>query len=177
MAGFEYRKNLNGSSDNPVTLEVLAKDSITFTVGDAVRINTSGTVDVVDAGEGIGGICVGMVDAKGKALTPDSGTLNDYTMDSDNTTAAAKKYKVVFIPALSHYLFYNDSSGTLAQTNLFQYFDLADLDQVDQSSATDTATKQVRLIEIDPDHDGDASKGLFQIVESQFAQIGTTTAA
>lgn len=174
MSGFAYRKNLDGSAYVPSVLWVIGKNSIAFQVGDLVRINTSGFVDVVDATEAIGGVCVGVVDNKGLPVTPDSGTTDTWTLNSANQTNASYKYKVGFIPALPNYLFYNDSNGTLAQTNLLQYFDTVDENDVDASSATDTATAQVRLIEIDPDGDADASKGLFQIVESQFAQISAS---
>lgn len=171
MAGFHYRKNLDGSAYSPTNLSVTAKASTTYQVGDLIRINTSGTASLVAATEGIAGVVTGVTDVNGLAKTPDSGTTDTWT------TASSTTDKVFFIPALPNYLFYNDSSGTLAATNLFQYFDVSDENNVDQSSATDTATAQVRLIEIDPDHDGDASKGLFQIVESQLAQIGVSGAA
>jgi len=62
-------------------------------------------------------------------------------------------------------LFSNDSSGTLATTNLLQFFDLTDEDTINQSSASDTSG-QFQLIGLDPDNDGDVSKGLFRIAES-----------
>lgn len=175
MAGFSYRKNLDGSAYNPINMEVIGKNSVTFSRGDIIRINTSGFADIATGGEGIAGVCVSVVDSNGKALDTDSGTNDTWTLDSDNQTD--EKYKVVFIPALPNYLFYNDADASLAQTNLFQYFDTNDENDVDVATATDTATAQVRLIEIDPDDDGDASKGLFQIVESQFAPIAINTAA
>ena len=64
-------------------------------------------------------------------------------------------------------LWYNDSDGTLARTNIGQYFYvLSGSNQIDSASAADT-NGQFELIEIDPDNDGDASKGLFRIAESQ----------
>ena len=175
MGGFQFRKNLAGQSDAYVTLSVVGKNSVTFKKGDAIRINADGFADLADATEGIAGIVDGVTTAKDTRTDPDSGTLDEYTMASDNETVAQLKIK--FIPALVNYLFSNDASGDLAQTNLLQYFDLSDKDQVNQGSATNTATAQMRLVELDPDGDGDASKGLFQIVESQFAQIATTVAA
>lgn len=169
MSGFAYRKNLDGSAYNPINMRLLGKNSIQFSVGDLIRVNTSGNIDLSDSTEGVAGVVVTVEDANGLPVDPDSGTTETWTMSSTNTTVAL--HKVVFIPALPNYLFYNDSDGTLTDTNLFQYADVASSQQVTTGGFTDTATKQVRLIERDPDGDADASKGLFQIVESQFAPI------
>lgn len=177
MSGFAYRKNLDGSAYNPINMYVIGKNSIAFQVGDLVRINTSGFMDIVDATEGIAGVCVSVVDKNGLPVTPDSGTTDTWTMNSANQTDTNYQYKVVFIPALPNYLFYNDADDSLTATMEFQYFDTTDENDVNVGSATDTATAQVRLISRDPDGDGDASKGLFQIVESQFAQIATSGTA
>ena len=179
MAGFTYRKNLDGSAYVPALRRFGVKASTTYSVGDAIRINTSGTVSLAaapssGADNGIAGIVVQVVDANGLPITPDSGKLETWTIAASGTTTG---YKVDFIPALPNYLFYNDSSGTLSAATLLMYADLSNEYQVNQSSLTDTATAQVRLIEIDPDHDADASKGLFQIVESQFGQLGVGNAA
>jgi hypothetical protein len=176
MAGFAYRKNLDGSSQSPTLLHKIGKSSVTFSVGDLVRVDASGFVDVVDADENsIAGVCQMVVDSDGKAIDTDSGTNDTWTMESDNETV--DQYKVAFIPALPNYIFYNDADDSLTRTMEFQYFDTNNEYQVDVASATDSATAMVKLIERDPDHDGDASKGLFQIVESQFATDAVDTAA
>ena len=169
---FLFRKSIDGSSSPPVNLYAIAKDSIAFQVGDLIRINTSGFADVVDQGECIGGVCVGVVDINGLPVTPDSGTTDTWTMGSTNSSATYKK--VVFIPAFPQYLFYNDADGTLTQAMEFEYFDTNDENDVDIARATDTWSAQVQLISRDPDGDADASKGLFRIVESQFGQVGVT---
>ena len=168
MSGFTYRKNISGGSEAPVMLDVVGANSVVFQVGDVIRINTSGFGALFVAGDLVLGVVTGIVDKNGNAIDPDSGTLDTYTMASDNQTVAQKK--VQYIPALQQYLFYNDSDDTLARTNLFQYFPLNDENDVNGSSSSDSTLDTVRLIEIDPDHDGDASKGLFQIVESLWAQ-------
>jgi len=176
MAGFAYRKNIDGSSDTPTLRQVIAKNSITFTVGDMVRINTSGFGDIVDADEDISGVLAGVVDQNGASLSPDSGTLDTYSMDADNQTAATKKYKLAYIPALPHYLFYNDADGDIAEIEVLQNFDLITSDQVQASSAADTQ-KQVQLVEFDPDGDSDASKGLFRVVETHYGTVAAYRAA
>ncbi len=174
--GFQYAKNLDGSAYVPSLIYIIAEDSVTFTMGDVVRVNTDGFVELVDGTtNGIAGVISQVVDQNEKALDPDSGTLHDYTTDSDNTTATTKQYKVGFIPALANYLFYNDSSGTLYQTGLFAFYNITSESQV-LNTINDTV-QQFRLIELDPDGDADLSKGLFQIMESQFATLGMVPAA
>ena len=169
--GFQYAKDMDGTTKVPALLYVIGKNSVTFTIGDLVRINTSGFCDIADANtEAIAGVVSQIVDKNGKSVDADSGTLHDYTMNSANQTSASYQYKIGFIPALPNYLFYNDTSGDLTRTMMFQYFYLTSESQVDGTSGTDTHVEQFRLIERDPDHDADASKGLFQIVQSQFAQ-------
>lgn len=166
MTGFSYRKNIDGSTGAPTVLQAVGKNSITFQVGDLIRVNTSGFADVVDTGEAITGVVVGVVDANGVKIDPDSGTLDTYTMSSDNQTVAQKEVR--YIPALPHYLFFNDADASLTRAMELKYFDTNDENDVDVASATDSETAQVQLIERDPDGDGDASKGLFRIAESHF---------
>lgn len=170
MAGFSYRKNLDGSAYVPSLLGGIGVNSGVFSVGDVVRIDNEGFISLADAAtDAICGVVQQVVTSAGASKSPDSGTTDTYTMTSDNETVALDEIR--YIPALANYLFYNDSSGTLAQSNLGQFFSVTSESQVDQSTATDTAVEQFRLVEIDPDGDADASKGLFQIAESQFGQI------
>lgn len=168
MAGFSYRKSIDGNPYNPAMVEIIGANSVVFQIGDLVRINNAGFVSLATAGDLILGVVQGVVDKNGKAIDPDTGTRDTFTVASDNQTVAQKK--VQLIPALPQYLWYNDADDTLAQTNLFQYFNINDENDVDVSGSSDSTLSTVRLIEIDPDHDGDASKGLFQIVESFWAQ-------
>ena len=169
MAGFKLRKNLDGSSaSSHALLEITAANSIVVQKGDLVRVNTGGFGALVTTGDVIVGVVAGVVDSKGLPIDPDSGTRDVYTMASDNQTVAQKK--IQYIPALPQYLFYNDADDTLAQSNLFQYFDVNDENDVDVATGHDSTVSQVQLVQIDPDGDADASKGLFRIVESVFAQ-------
>ena len=175
--GFTFRKNLDGSAYVPSLLYFIGKNSVAFKTGDPVRINTSGFCDLSDAvGDTIVGIVQTVVDKNGKAVTPDSGTLNTWTMGGTNQTVTLNE--VAIIPALPQYLFYNDADASLTQAMELKYFDLTvSTSQIDVGSATDTATASYRLVQRDPDDDGDASKGLFQIVESQLAPISVGRAA
>lgn len=163
MAGFRFRKQLNGTNSY-VQKNLVGANSVVFQVGDLIRVNQSGFAALVTTGDVILGVVTGVTDANGIKIDPDSGTLDTYTMASDNQTVALKQ--VHYIPAFPEYLFYNDSDDTLARTNLFQWFDVNDENDVDVATASDSTVGQVRLIEIDPDGDADASKGLFQICES-----------
>jgi hypothetical protein len=58
----------------------------------------------------------------------------------------------------------------LDEAHIGYFFDLANHTTVDEDTHSDTTQATVRLWEYDPDHDGDASKGLFQFVETQFGQ-------
>lgn len=175
MAGFQYRKNLSGEIGAPTLLDFIIDNSDVIQIGDMVRVNTDGHVTLATTGSTQAGVVVGVVDKNGLRIDPDSGTLDTYTVASDNETVAQKKARI--IPAMPDYLFFNDADDTLATANLLQYFDLNDENDVDVATATDTATAQVRLVQLDPDGDGDASKGLFQIVESQFGTIAVANAA
>ena len=177
VKGFDYRKSLR-AGENYVKLQFLLDDSAEFTLGDMVRIDTDGLLVVNGAGNTIFGKLDGIVDLNGinifspraqgtagSTLTPD----DTITTSSTNSTDATRKIKgeVIIDPAGLN-LYYNDSNGTLAQTNVGQCFDLTSTgDQVDQATATD-GTAQMQLLQIDPDGDGDASKGLFRIVENQY---------
>lgn len=167
MAGFKFRKTLGGGTAEATELSLIGTNSGVFQIGDAIRVDEDGRAALVTTGDNILGFVSGVTTVNDTYTTPDSGTTDTYTMASDNETVAQRKIK--YVPALQEYLFYNDSDDTLAVGNLFQLFDLNDENDVDVGTASDT-TGQVRLIQLDPDGDGDASKGLFQVVESFFAQ-------
>jgi len=161
MAGFIFRKSLL-TKDAPTSLNFIIDNSDTITIGDAVMLNSDGHVVVATTGEEILGIVIGVVDKNGLPISADTGTTDTFTVDSDNETVDLVEAKVIVD---KYSLFSTDSSGTLATTNLMQFFDLTDEDTLDQTSASDT-TGQFQLISLDPDGDGDASKGLFRIAES-----------
>lgn len=180
VAGFFYRRSLAGV-DGPVPLEFIIEDSNTITLGDAVRLQTTGFLTNSAAGEPVLGIVAGLVDrgginvfspransssVLGTTLTPD----DTITVSSTNSSDATREVKAqVFLDTSGDILWYNDADGNLAQTNVMQLFDVvAAGDQIDQGSASDS-NGQFQLLQIDPDDDADLSKGLFRIVEGQLA--------
>lgn len=170
MSGFSYRKSLSGVNQAPAELQILGGNSVVFQKGDLIRVDQDGTAALVTTGDLVLGVCTGVVDKNGLPVDTDSGTTDTWTMNSANESTATLKHKVQYIPALADYLFYNDSDDTLAQANLMQYFPVNDENDVNGSSSSDSTLDTVRLVEIDPDNDADASKGIWQIVESFWAQ-------
>lgn len=184
--GFKFRKSLNGL-EHPATIQVIIADSATLTLGDIVRVSTSGYVKRAAAGEPVAGVLDGIVDQNGinvfspraqgvtgTTLTPD----DTVAVSSTNTSDGTRKLKAIIIPDVGgHNLYFNDADGDLAQTNLFQFFDVgSNSGQISQSSASD-ANGQAQLIQIDPDGDGDLSKGLYRFNETQYSGgIDTATA-
>jgi hypothetical protein len=182
--GFEPRKYLSGV-EHPGILAVRLGNSKTITIGDVVRINNAGLLDLVGAGNPALGVVVGIVDENdinpfsfsyvnntGATLKPDDTVV---TAADNSSRAHYLKARVIADPA-GVVLFYNDANGDVAQTNLGQLFNVtASSDQIDQATASDTSG-QFQLIELDPDEDANASKGLFRLVEGQLAsQLGNST--
>lgn len=174
MAGFIFRHNLDGGAYVPSLLYGIGKNSIIFSVGDAVRFNTSGFLDLATANEQVMGFIATVVDENGIALTPDAGTTNTWTMESDNETV--NMYQVSILPAMPHYAFSTDSDTTIEQASLGKYFNInATSDGIVTSGESDTiGTLMFQLVGIDPDNDGDVSMGLYRCVASQ---MGATTIA
>lgn len=183
--GFTFRGTLYGA-EHPGTQRFLLAGSATVKIGDLVRVNTSGLLVRCATGEAPAGVLVGIVDQNGMnvfspraqgttgaTLTPD----DQVATASDNATNAVKNLKgdVILDPA-GVCLWFNDADGNNAQTNLFQMYDVANGNQVTTGSASD-ANGQVQLLELDPDNDGDLSKGLYRIHENQFGMgIDSATA-
>lgn len=173
MSGFQYRRNIDGSSQSPTNLSLVGKNSIVFQVGDLIRVSNAGFAALVVTGDLVLGVVTGVTDANGSPVAPDSGTTDTYTMASDNQTVAGKK--VFYIPALANYLWYNTADSAITATNLFQYMAVNDENDVDPGTVSDTTVDTVRLIQLDPDGTGVTGAGLFQIVESFWAQNGGGT--
>jgi hypothetical protein len=174
MAGFEYRGQLNGG-DNPVVLAVKIANSSTVKVGDAVQAEafaSGGGCKRAAAGTEILGVCIAIVDANGIDLDNTSADKFDgtwttasstYAASADNMTDKAIAAKVIVD---KNALWYNDAAGDLAAADELKYFDLDDQDQVADQNGADNAGALI-LVKRDPDGDGDASKGIFKIAESE----------
>lgn len=165
MSGFSFRKQLDGTNSYTL-MELAATAAVVYQKGDLIRVNQDGTASLATTGDLILGVVESVVDANGLPVTPDSGTTDTWTM------AATTSNLVQYIPALANYLFYADADGSLTATMMFQFFGIDDENNPDTASVapSDSTVNTLRLIERDPDGDADASKGLWQIVESFWAQ-------
>jgi len=183
---FDYRKNLLGAVGSPTPLKILIANSTTLKYGQMVRVNTSGFVVAAGVGNAILGYVSGFIDNSGVPVngfqydvskTGHTNSGDDTVVTaSDNQSRAKAVFAEVVVPT-EGVLLYNDASADLAQTNLMQLFDLtSSSDQVDQGTASDTSG-QMQLVQLDPDNDGDASKGLFRVSEPQLlGHVGNSTA-
>jgi len=175
--GFRFRKSLIGL-EHPATDNFLLAGSATVKIGDLVRVNTGGLLVRCATGEIPCGVLVGIVDQNGinvfspraqgtagATLTPD----DQVATSSTNATDATRKLMgQVSVEVAGTNLWFNDADNDFTISNLFQTFDVANGNQVTFASASDTTSKEVMLYAIDPDGDGDASKGLFRIANNQF---------
>jgi hypothetical protein len=164
-------------------------NSTTIRIGDLVRVNTGGFVVPAATGEVVAGVCTGFVDENGKNILGQGLTnTTGHTPTGDDTVATASNNQTrasfvqaqVVIDVSGQILWKNKADSALAQTNLFQFFDVASGRQVTVGSAGD-ANGQVQLIQLDPDATGGASAdttmGLFRLNETQFnAGVDTATA-
>lgn len=172
---------LYGGQDvsNFISLVYRVANSSTIKIGDAVRVNTGGFAVRAGAGNPVLGIVQDIVDKNevspfslihsrntGATLTGD----DTVATASDNQTRTDNYIQVqVLLDPAGNALFYNDADGDLATTNLLQSFDVvAASGQIAQNTASDS-NGQFQLVKLDPDNDGNASKGLFRIAEGQLA--------
>ncbi|MGH2613202.1 MAG: hypothetical protein ACRDFB_09185 [Rhabdochlamydiaceae bacterium] len=181
VKGFSYTKAILGV-DAPNQLLFILKSSSQFTIGDAVRLNTSGLlVRCANTDPAVLGIVQGFYDQTGNlgvfsprisgaaiagaTLTPD----DTITTASDNSSNGLKKLSAYVIPNIAGEVLYrNVANGSLTQVNVGAFFNVvsSNAGQIDQASASFT-NGQFQLVSLDPDGDSDATKGLFRIAQGQ----------
>jgi len=183
--GFRVYQHGSGEISAPIFITFKIGNTVTLKLGDLVRVNTGGFLVRAASGEVPAGVLQGVVDQNGVPPWTAFWVNNaGVTITNDDTvvTSATNQTRtdnylqgqIGFDPA-GMTLFYNDADANLAATNLFQMFDVANSNQVTVGGSE--ANGQVQLISIDPDNDGDASKGLFRINENQFsAGVDSATA-
>lgn len=184
VKGFKPYRSLYGV-DMPNSLNFLLENSVTLTIGDAVRLDTNGAIKRCAAADpAVLGILTALYDQNGQVgvfassripgtaiagatLTPD----DTIVTASDNRTSGAKQLKgAVTMDPSGMILYQNVTNGALAQANVGQFFNVAsgNSGQIDQASASNTAG-QFQLVALDPDGDGDTTKGLFRVAQNQFS--------
>ena len=174
--GFYFRKNMVGGDDHPPYADFILANSQTVTLGDAVTLS-SGFAAVCSTNDRPIGIVDSIVDFNGLPVNgfnshaTQTGTVtgdDTYASASDNQTVDQVKVRVSMYRPMD--LYYNDADDTLAQANIGTYFDMNSTgDNIDVASGTTSGVWQ--LMEIDPDNDGDASKGLFRIAEPYWKTV------
>jgi hypothetical protein len=183
---FAFSKNLSALGSSPTPIKVKIGNSTTMKVGQMARVNTAGYAVPAGVGNPILGLVSGLVDGNDVPVnafqydasrTGHTNSGDDTVVTaSDNQSRTQAVYAEILV-ATEPVLFYNDASADLAQTNLMQLFDLVSTsDQVDQATASDT-NGGLQLIQLDPDNDGDASKGLFRIAEPQLVGYHNSNSA
>ena len=146
--GFSLKKGLYGV-ENPASMDFIIEDSATITIGDPVRLDTSGYLKRSAAGEPILGICVGLVDKGGiNVFSPRAAGTTGATLTPDDTVAASStntsdasrnlKAQVVLDPA-GALLWWNDSDATLSQSSVGQHFDVGStVGRISATTASDS---------------------------------------
>src|SRR5690348_11418301 len=137
VKGFRFYKSLLGV-DSPVQLLYILENSVTVTVGDAVRLDTNGCVKrCASTDPAVLGIVQGIYDQNGQlgvfspripstAIAGATLTFDDtIATASDNRTNVAKKLSVYVIPDQGEVLYWNQANNTgLAQANIGQLYNV-----------------------------------------------------
>ena len=165
MASFTYAGQLN-SSEAPVTIDVVIKNSAHVAIGEAVTLDSG--VDSADVvGDRILGVCVGIYDSAGIGLDNTAQTLDGtwvsstktYTAASDNVTVLKVTAKVI-VDKMA--LFRNDADADMTALMVASHFHIVSATRIDgDTNAQDKG--QFWLAKLDPE---DASVGFFCISES-----------
>lgn len=162
---FLYRRTASGVG-HPNTTDVLIKNSATIQIGDVVRSYVAGVCEVNIAAKPSLGVVVGVVDADGLPVDPDSGTLDTYTVASDNQTVGLKRAQVILSKDA---VFSADVDGTIGTTNTSNLrgctIDLTDENSLAETSALRNASGQFYSHGVDPEDSGNL---LVSIMESEF---------
>ena len=125
------------------TFGFVVSSGVIVTVGNVVTLVSGYVENIADTGEPVLGVAAGTVTGNG-----------------------TNKVQVYTDPNL---IFYNDSDGTLAQTDVGKVYRTTASKKIDQSTGAVNTAYAFVLVGVDPDGDADASKGLFKIYRSQLA--------
>lgn len=165
---FIFRKTLRPNAER-VLMEKTLADSTNFTVGDAVKMNTSNRLELAGAGNAVAGIIVEMRKKDGSPLT-DNGAggdyVNSYTTPSSNTVVAiidVSKESVYSVPL-------DAARGTTSgsEDDFCNIDVVAASDVLDESTvAAPGSTAQFCVLGTDPDVLAPSYSVLATIQESQ----------
>ncbi len=151
-------------------LPILMGNSVTFVIGDLVTVDSDGYLQLVTSSdEPICGVVKGFVQKTGEHVDFASGYNDRITTDSDNATVDMDE---ALVDVGRDIWIQMDADASLAQANLFQYFDTNNSYEVDVGDASDT-DGALQLIKLDPEGTGDASMGLYRIADHQFGSTAS----
>lgn len=161
---FKYLRS-KGGVPHPNTEDVLIKNSAVITIGDVVRSYVAGYGEVAVAARPVLGVVVGVVDKNGLPVDPDAGSLDTYTVASDNQTVAMKRMQVI---TSKDAVFSASQDGTVGATNDSELrgctMDLVNEHTLDESTALRNASGQFYCLGADPE---DATRILCSIMEHE----------
>lgn len=164
MRGSEIKSKTEKSDFLPI----LMGNTVTFVIGDLVTVDSDGLLQLVTSSdEKIAGIVTGFVGKNNEAVDFLSGYTDRVTTTSDNSTVAMNR---AIVDVGREIWIQIDADASLAQTNLFQYFNTNNSYQVDVADAADT-NGALQLIKLDPEGVSDASMGLYRIADHQFGHL------
>jgi hypothetical protein len=161
---FKFHKSLLGAGAPPL-VRVIIDNSDTITLGDMVKVYNAGNAEVATAARPLFGPVHAVVDANGLQPTPDTGTVDTWTVASDNETVALKA--VLADPSI-HSIYSATVTGTINTTATSGKMGVSlDLDSeaaVLESSAARNAQGQLYSWGPDP---ADSTRLLVSIMESE----------
>lgn len=154
----------------PVLTRIVIDNSDVIRIGDFVRAYNAGHIEVAVAARPLFGVVHAVEDIDGLQPTPDSGTLDTFTVASDNETVAQI---AALVDTSIHSVYSCDQDGTLGTTNSSDQvgasFDLADEETVDESTSLRTGPGQLYGWGADPE---DSTRVLVSIMESELHSSG-----
>lgn len=129
---------IGGDTNDGLNGATIIDNSTEVTIGDVVKIDSNGNLELAGAGDSVFGILVA-VEQNGVSIDPDSGTTNTYTVASDNETVG-KVYGIVDVSQSSLWSANQDgTAGTTANSNqIGAYIDIADEATLDEDTASRT---------------------------------------
>lgn len=169
--GARFAYNLAGRTSG-IFRKMIIANSKTVTIGDFVH-TAAGFLDIAATGETLLGVVVGVVDANGIGLDNTKVSLDGTWTSSTHTYAAASDNQTVLkvcalvdVDPFSVWSCEPDATiGTTTGSNLAGYYtDLADEDEIDESTAHVTTKSQLYIWGVDPE---DSTRGLYSIAEHE----------
>lgn len=162
----EFRYCLSGQA-HPITKGYVINNSAAIKKGDFVRLDTNGHIVRATATTNILGSVEAVYNSDGSPVAADSGTLDTWTVASDNETVAMKKALVNVDPTAVYAVDFSGDIGTTSGSVVGARFDLTDHDTVDETSAG-TGSAQVALVAT---ISGDADRGEVIVLENQLMGV------